>query len=73
MNGIDGCSEKLHLHSYLEMLWSETVYFGLLGKNHILFIIPLYLIGVERFIGLKQWIWEDTIGTTVSLGCLSHP
>ena len=26
------CSEKLHLQLYLEMLWSETGYFGLLGK-----------------------------------------
>ena len=25
------CSEKLHLQSYLEILWSETGYFGLLG------------------------------------------
>ena len=38
------CSKKLHLQSYLEMLWSETVYFGLLGNNLILFIILLYLI-----------------------------
>ena len=37
-------SEKLHLRSYLEMLWSETGYFGLLGNNLILFIILLYLI-----------------------------
>ena len=40
----DTCSEKLHLQSYLEMLWSETGYFGLLGNNLILFIILLYLI-----------------------------
>ena len=38
------CSKKLHLQSYLEILWSETGYFGLLGKNLILFIILLYLI-----------------------------
>ena len=38
------CSDKLHLLSYLEMLWSETGYFGLLGDNYILFIILLYLI-----------------------------
>ena len=38
------CSEQLHLQSYLEMLWSETGYFGLLGNNHILFIILLHLI-----------------------------
>ena len=25
------------------------------------------------FIGLKQWIWEDPIGTTVSLGRFSYP
>ena len=25
----DKCSEKLHLQSYLEMLWSKTGYFGL--------------------------------------------
>ena len=33
------CSNKIHLWSYLETLWSETGYFGLLGNNHILFII----------------------------------
>ena len=38
------CSKKLHLQSYLEMLWPETGYFGLLGNNQILFIILLYLI-----------------------------
>ena len=38
------CSEKLHLQSYLEMLWSETGYFGLLGNNIIFFIILLYII-----------------------------
>ena len=38
------CSEKLHLQSYLDMLWSKTVYFGLLGNNLIMFIILLYLI-----------------------------
>ena len=36
------CSKKLHLQSYLEMLWSEMGYFGLLGNNLILFIILLY-------------------------------
>ena len=36
------CSVKLHLQSYLEMLWSETGYFGLLGNKHILYIILLY-------------------------------
>ena len=30
-----GCSEKLHLRSYLEMLWSEIGYFGLLGNTYI--------------------------------------
>ena len=29
------CSNKLHLWYYLEMLWSKTGYFGLLGNNHI--------------------------------------
>ena len=38
------CSEKLNLQSYLEMLSSETGYFGLLGNSHILFIILLYII-----------------------------
>ena len=37
-------SEKLHIQSYLESLWSEMRYFGLLGNNHILFIILLYRI-----------------------------
>ena len=31
----DMCSETLHHQSYLEMLWSKTVYSGLLGNNHI--------------------------------------
>ena len=30
--GGGSCSKKLHLQSYLEMLWSETGYFELLGK-----------------------------------------
>ena len=55
------------------MLWSETGYFGLLGNNYILFIILLYLIEREMFIGLKKFIWEDPIGTTVSLGRFSYP
>ena len=38
------CGEKLHLQSYLEMLWSETGYFGLSGNNLILFNILLYFI-----------------------------
>ena len=37
-------SEKLHLQSYLEMLWSETGCFRLLGNNIILVIILLDLI-----------------------------
>ena len=32
---IERCSDKLHLQSYLEILWSKTGYFGLLGKNYI--------------------------------------
>ena len=42
--GESRCSEKLHLWSYLETVWFKTGYFGLLGNNHILFIILLYLI-----------------------------
>ena len=38
------CSEKLHLQSYLEMIWSKTGYFGLLGNNIKLVIILLDLI-----------------------------
>ena len=38
------CSEKLNIQSYLEMLWSEKGYFGLLGNNIILVIILLNLI-----------------------------
>ena len=38
------CSKKLHLQSYLEMIWFETGYFGLLGNNIILVIILLDLI-----------------------------
>ena len=38
------CSEKLHLQSYLENVWSATGYFGLLRNNHIFFIILLYII-----------------------------
>ena len=44
VSSVQECSEKLHLQSYLEMLWSETVYIGLLGIIYILFIILLYLI-----------------------------
>ena len=36
------CSDKLHLRYYLETLWSETVYFGLLGNNHIFFNPIIY-------------------------------
>ena len=38
------CSNKLHLQSYLEMIWSETGCFGLLGNNIILVIILLDII-----------------------------
>ena len=38
------CRKKLHLRSYLETVWSETGYFGLLGNNCILFIVLLYII-----------------------------
>ena len=38
------CSKKLHLQSYLEMIWSKTGCFGLLGNNIILVIILLDLI-----------------------------
>ena len=38
------CNKKIHLQSYLETLWSETGYFGVLGNNHILLIILLYII-----------------------------
>ena len=33
----DSCSKKLHIQSYLEMLWSKTEYFGLLGNNQIFY------------------------------------
>ena len=39
-----GCSKKLYLQSYLEILWSETGYFGLLDNDIILVIILLDLI-----------------------------
>ena len=61
------------LSLFLEMLWSETGYFGLLGNNYILFGILLYPIKRSRFIWLKQFIWEERIGTTVSLGRFSYP
>ena len=54
-----GCSEKLHLQSYLEMLGSKTGCFGLLGNNIILVMILLDIIERYRFIGFKQLIWED--------------
>ena len=44
--GESRCSEKLHLWSYLETVWFKTRYFGLLGNNHILFIILLYFIEI---------------------------
>ena len=37
-------SKKIHLWSNLDTLWAKTGYFGLLGNNHILFIILSYLI-----------------------------
>ena len=40
----NSCSEKLHLQYYLEMIWSETRCFGLLGNDIILVIILLDLI-----------------------------
>ena len=40
------CSDKLHLQSYLEMIWSKTGYFGLLGNNIILVIILLDIIKI---------------------------
>ena len=30
-----GCNKKLHLKSYLEMLWSKTGYCGLYGNNNL--------------------------------------
>ena len=68
-----GCSDKLHLWSYLDTVWLKTGYFGLLGNNHILFIILLHLTKGYLFIGLKQWIWEDPNETPVSLGRFSYP
>ena len=35
------CSKKLNLRSYLEMLWSETGYFGLLGKQSYIVYYPI--------------------------------
>ena len=67
------CSKKLNLWSYVETLWSKTGKFGLVGNNHNLFIILLYLIKGYIFIGLKHWIWEDPTGTMVSLGRFSYP
>ena len=42
--------------------------FRLLGNTYILFIILLYIIKGEIFIGLKQWIWEDPTGKMMSVG-----
>ena len=39
----EGCSKKLHLQSYLDMLWSETGYFGLLGNN-LIFLLSYYIL-----------------------------
>ena len=51
----------------LEMLWSKTGYFGLLGNKHSFYIILLYLIERLRYIGLKQLIWEDPTVAMVSV------
>ena len=48
------CTKKLHLQSYLEMLWYKTGYFGQLGNNNILFIILIYIIKQKKFTGLKN-------------------
>ena len=37
-------SKKLHVESYLDMLWSKIGYFGLLEDTYNLFNILLYLI-----------------------------
>ena len=52
----------------LEMLWSETGYFGLLGNKHSLYIILFCIIERYRYIGFKKCIWEDPTGTMMSVG-----
>ena len=42
-------------------------------NHNILFIVLLYIIKGKKFIGLKQWIWEDPTGKMVSLGRVSYP
>ena len=61
------CSDKLHLWSYLEMLWSEMGYFGLLGNNHFFNpIISYQRIKVYRVetmdMGISHWK-NGVIGT----------
>ena len=44
---VEFCSEKLHLQSYLEMLWFETGYFGLLG-TFIFCLLSYYILSKDK-------------------------
>ena len=64
------CSEKLHLQSYLEMLWSKTGYFGLLGNKHKFVYYPIIayqMIKVYRVetIDMGRSHWKNGVSGTV--------
>ena len=41
------CSKELHLQSYLEILWSEMGYFGLLGNN-LICLLSYYILSKDK-------------------------
>ena len=59
-------SDKWHIWSLIELLWSERGYFGILGNTHILFIILLY--PLKRYVyKVKTMDMKDFSGTMVSV------
>ena len=42
--------------------------FWTIGEQSYIFFNPIISYQRIKFIGLKQFIWEDPIGTTVSVG-----
>ena len=69
------CSEKLNLRYYLEMLWSETGYFGLLGKQSYIVYYPIISyqkIKVYR-VETMDMRRSQCKKKKVSLGCFSYP
>ena len=47
--------------------------FWTIGEQSYMVYYPIISYQRIRLIGLIRWIWEDPIGTTVSLRRLSYP